>query len=218
MLNPPVKVPIMNDSSHFYVIYTGCITDYHQIHPVWERIDRPLKNPYHEGTLEYLLYHKNHIDNVQWDLEDLIRDPEIVPEQALQLKQRIDKSNQHRTDIVEKMDDVFLKKYHQIIPGKNARINTESIAWALDRLSILALKIYHMRLQTERKGVSEAHRNKCTVKLEILETQKKDLIQAIDELMEDIAAGKRIMKVYRQMKMYNDPALNPVLYASKNKT
>ncbi|MGH2644498.1 MAG: DUF4254 domain-containing protein, partial [Chitinophagaceae bacterium] len=122
------------------------------------------------------------------------------------------------TDMVEKMDDLCLGKYKSIVPAKDARINTESIAWALDRLSILALKIYHMKLQTDRKEATEAHRRKCTEKLTILEVQKKDLIQAINELMEDIIAGKRIMKVYRQMKMYNDPALNPVLYSSKKKS
>lgn len=208
----------MNNVPHFYSIFSQCISDYHEIHDIHQRINHSLNNPFPDNSLEYLLYRKNHIDNVQWDLEDLIRDPEILPEKALQLKRQIDKSNQDRTDIVEKMDDVFLEKYKQIVPEKGARINTESISWALDRLSILALKIYHMQLQTERKDAGESHRKSCLKKLSVLEVQKKDLIQAIHELMEDIAAGKRMMKVYRQMKMYNDPALNPVLYSSKKKS
>lgn len=202
----------------FYIIFTHCISDYHQIHDIHKRIDNPLENPFEVDSLEHLLYQKSHIDNVQWDLEDLIRDPGILPEKALQLKRCIDKSNQDRTDIVEKMDDLFLEKFKNISLEKDAHINTESIAWALDRLSILALKIYHMQLQTERKEASEEHRKKCAEKLSVLEVQKKDLIRAIDELMEDIAIGKRIIKVYRQMKMYNDPTLNPVLYSSKKKS
>lgn len=206
------------DAQRFYVIFSQCISDYHQIHDIHQRINHSLNNPYPGNSLDYMLYHKNHIDNVQWDLEDLIRDPEILPEKALQLKRRIDKSNQDRTDIVEKIDDIFLEKYKQIVPEKGARINTESISWALDRLSILALKIYHMQLQAERKDADESHRINCFNKLSVLKVQKKDLIQAIDELMEDITAGKRVMKVYRQMKMYNDPSLNPVLYSSKKKS
>lgn len=203
---------------YFYSIFSQCIADYHQINDILKRVDHPVNNSYRNNSLEHLLYKKNHIDNVQWDLEDLIRDPKILPERALQLKRHIDKSNQDRTDMVEKIDDVFLEKYMHLVPAKDARINTESIAWALDRLSILALKIYHMKLQTERKEASEEHRKKCAEKLSVLEVQKKDLIQAIDELIEDIASGKRIIKVYRQMKMYNDPTLNPVLYSSKKKS
>ena len=190
-------------------------TQAYQQHPDINGVE---KNPFQENSLEYLLYHKSRIDNIQWDLEDLIRNPEIEPSEALKLKRRIDKSNQDRTDMVEKLDDYFLEKYKDIKPNSDARLNTESIAWALDRLSILALKLYHMGVQTKRTDASEAHVNKCQRKLAVLEIQKKDLLRAIDELMEDIAAGRRVIKIYRQMKMYNDPSLNPVLYQQKKQS
>lgn len=201
----------MKAAEHFYKIFTQSTEEYQHFH----NIDQPVDNPFPKDSLDHLLYQKNRIDNVQWDLEDLIREPGIDPEIALQLKRRIDKSNQERTDVVEKIDDHFLEKYKKITPKPNARLNTESIAWSLDRLSILALKIYHMNRQTKRTDAEESHINKCQRKLTVLQIQKKDLIQAIDELMEDIEQGNRIMKVYRQMKMYNDPSLNPILYQQK---
>ena len=212
----------MYNTRHFYNIFIHSIEDYHssgdgRSHQAEARVNQPLSNPFPETTLDHLLYHKNRIDNIQWDLEDLIRNPDILPEDALQLKRRIDASNQQRTDTVEKMDDLFLEKYKQVTPLPDARLNTESIAWALDRLSILALKIYHMGIEAGRKDAGEAHQKKCREKLEVLHIQQHDLMLAIDELLEDIAAGRRIIKVYRQMKMYNDPALNPVLYNQKNK-
>lgn len=209
------------NSAHFFDVFSACVNTYQNLSgdtgklPIDRRIDVPLPVPYPENSLDYLLYKKNHIDNVQWDLEDLIRNPGIDPEAALGLKRRIDASNQERTDMVERLDDYFLETYQSITPEPGARLNTESIAWALDRLSILALKLYHMEAQTLRKDASESHINKCQRKLTILQIQKKDLLQAIGELMEDIAAGRRMMKVYRQMKMYNDPSLNPVLYQQK---
>ena len=209
------------NSAHFFDILAACVHSYQTLSeengklPIDRRIDAPLPIPYPENSLDYLLYKKNHIDNIQWDLEDLIRDPDIDPAAALALKRRIDASNQERTDMVERLDDYFLAHYQSVAPAPDARLNTESIAWALDRLSILALKLYHMEAQTLRKDATESHINKCQRKLTVLQVQKKDLIQAIGELMEDIAAGKRIMKVYRQMKMYNDPSLNPVLYQQK---
>lgn len=213
----------MNTSSQLFEVFSQCVNDYqNQANaedklPIEERIDKPITNPYPEGSLENTLYKKNLIDNIQWDLEDLIRDPEIDPEAALKLKRKIDASNQERTDMVEKLDDHFLEIYKEVTPKPNARLNTESIAWALDRLSILSLKLYHMGVQAQRTDASETHINKCQRKLSVLQVQKKDLIQAIGELMEDIQNGDRIIKVYRQMKMYNDPSLNPVLYNQKNK-
>lgn len=206
-----------NDAHHFNTIFSEAVSDYHTPGEIEERISRPPGNPYPEDTLEHLLYRKCRIDNIQWDLEDLIRDPAISPEKALQLKRLIDKSNQDRTDTVEQIDDVFVQKYKEVQPAAGARLNTESIAWALDRLSILALKIYHMDLQVRRKEVSESHRERCRSRLRILQEQQADLVRAIDELIADVKAGKRVIKVYRQMKMYNDPSLNPVLYGQKDK-
>lgn len=202
----------MQESQHYNQVFTDCTAQYQQ----WANPDASPQNPFEVDTLEHLLYQKNWIDNVQWDLEDLIRDPHIVPEEALQLKRRIDASNQLRTDLVEKIDDLFLVRYQTISPDPDARLNTESIAWALDRLSILVLKIFHMQVQTRRGDAEPAHRVRCQQKLDVLHSQQQDLIRAIGELIEDIGAGKRIFKVYRQMKMYNDPTLNPVLYGQKS--
>ena len=192
-------------------IFNRSIEDYHR----WDDVDHPIENPYEPGTLDHLLYHKNWIDTVQWHLEDIIRDPAIDPVEALRIKRRIDKSNQDRTDMVEYVDSYLLDKYKEIRPAADARLNTETPAWAIDRLSILALKIYHMARETERTDVDEAHREACRRKLEVLLTQQTDLSRAIEELIEDIEAGRKYMKTYKQMKMYNDPSLNPVLYASK---
>ncbi|MDD3107835.1 MAG: DUF4254 domain-containing protein, partial [Alistipes sp.] len=155
------------------------------------------------------------IDTVQWHLEDIIRNPQIDPVEALAIKRRIDRSNQERTDMVEYIDSYFLDQYKEVQLSSEATINTESPAWAIDRLSILALKIYHMAQEVLRTDVSEKHKQECTQKLAVLEQQQKDLSKAIDQLLEDIAAGRKYMKVYKQMKMYNDPELNPVLYGSK---
>ena len=162
-----------------------------------------------------MLFDKNWVDAVQWHLEDIIRDPEIDPVAALALKRRIDRSNQVRTDMVEEIDTYFRNRFESVEVLPSATINTESPAWALDRLSILALKIFHMRAEVERPDADEAHRLQCAAKLAVLEEQRADLISAIDALLDDIAAGRKYMKVYRQMKMYNDPATNPVLYGSK---
>ena len=192
-------------------IFEQAINDYHVV----DDVDQPLKNPYEVGTIEYYLYVKNWIDTVQWHFEDIIRDPEIDPAEALVLKRRIDKSNQDRTDLVEMIDSYFLDKYKDVQVLPDATINTESPAWAVDRLSILALKIYHMREQVERKDAESAHIAKCQQKLDVLLEQQKDLSTAIDQLLADIEAGRKYMKVYKQMKMYNDPSTNPVLYAQK---
>ncbi|MBS6992525.1 MAG: DUF4254 domain-containing protein [Alistipes sp.] len=192
-------------------IFNRAIGDYHR----WDDVDHPIENPYEPGSLEHLLYHKNWIDTVQWHLEDIIRDPQIDPVVALAIKRRIDKSNQDRTDMVEYIDSYLLDKYRDVEPRPNARLNTETPAWAIDRLSILALKIYHMAREAERTDVGEAHRAACRKKLDVLLAQQVDLSGAIEELIGDIEAGRKYMKTYKQMKMYNDPALNPVLYGQK---
>ncbi len=192
-------------------IFIQAINDYHKT----DNVDTPICNPCPEQTIEHDLYLKNWIDTVQWHFEDIIRDPQIDPAEALVLKRRIDKSNQDRTDLVELIDSYFYTQYHDIQPQADATINTESPAWAVDRLSILALKIYHMREQAERTDASAEHKAQCTKKLEVLLEQQRDLSSAIDQLLADIEAGRKYMKVYKQMKMYNDPDTNPVLYAKK---
>lgn len=192
-------------------IFIESIDDYHRT----DNVDTPIHNQYPVKTIEYYLYLKNWIDTVQWHFEDIIRDPNINPEAALVLKRRIDKSNQDRTDLVELIDSYFLDKYKDVTPVEGATINTESPAWAIDRLSILALKIYHMRKEVERTDTTPEHHAQCEKKLNVLLEQKKDLSTAIDQLIADIEAGRKYMKVYKQMKMYNDPALNPVLYGQQ---
>ncbi len=188
-------------------IFEESIADYHLL----DDVSQELVNPYAESDIAHLLYKKNWIDTVQWHYEDLIRDPEIAPEDALKLKREIDASNQDRTDLVECIDKYFMVKYQSVVVSEQATINTESPAWALDRLSILALKIYHMAQETQRSAASQHHRQKCREKLEVLLEQKNDLSLAIDQLLADIEQGRKYMKVYRQMKMYNDAELNPVL-------
>ena len=189
-------------------IFQQAIRDYH----LKDHVDTPINNPYDRDTIEYSLYLKCWIDTVQWHLEDIIRDPHIDPSEALALKRRIDRSNQDRTDLVEDIDTYFRKYYADVQPRPDARLNTESPAWAVDRLSILALKIWHMREQTERTDADASHLQRCQAKLDVLLEQQVDLSTAIDQLLEDIEAGTKYMKVYRQMKMYNDPATNPILY------
>ena len=189
-------------------IFNRSIEEYHR----WDDVDHPIDNPYAPGTIDHLLYHKNWIDTVQWHLEDIIRDPAIDPAEALLIKRRIDKSNQDRTDMVEYVDSYLLDKYKDVTPAEGARLNTETPAWAIDRLSILAVKIYHMQQEVERKDASPEHVAKCREKLRILLEQRADLSMAITQLLDEIESGKKYMKVYKQMKMYNDPALNPVLY------
>ena len=189
-------------------IFNSVIRDYHMT----DNVDAEIKNPYDGGSIENRLYLKCWIDTVQWHLEDIIRDPHIDPMKALEIKRSIDRSNQDRTDLVEQIDSYFRQKYSDVKIQDGAKINTESPAWAIDRLSILALKIYHMKEQTERTDAKPEHIQKCSEKLAVLLEQQKDLSQAIEELLEDIEAGRKYMKVYRQMKMYNDPSTNPVLY------
>lgn len=201
----------MDFADKCYSIFEQSVSDYH----IDDDVDAQSRQPYADGTIENILYAKNRIDAVQWHLEDIIRDPEIDPVAALALKRRIDASNQERTDMVEELDTYFRNKYADVKISADATINTESPAWALDRLSILALKIYHMEIEANRPDADAAHRARCQAKLDVLKEQRRDLIGAINTLLEDIAAGRKYMKVYRQMKMYNDTDTNPVLYGAK---
>ncbi len=198
----------MSFTEKAWEIFNLSISDYH----ISDDVNSTSKNEFPNGSLEHLLYAKNWIDTVQWHLEDIIRDENIEPADALILKRRIDASNQQRTDLVEYIDSWFLKKYENISPNSDAKINTETPAWAVDRLSILALKIYHMALEANRETATEDHRMKCQQKLDILQEQHQDLTKSIDQLLADIENGNVKMKVYKQMKMYNDESLNPILY------
>ena len=199
-------------SKGFFEIFNQSIADYH----IHDSIEKEPKNPYEKEEFSHLLYQKNWIDTVQWHLEDIIRDPEINPKEALKIKRIIDASNQKRTDLVEYIDGYFLEKYKDIKVKGSATINTETIAWAIDRLSILALKIYHMNEEATRESADQNHKNNCQAKLDVLNNQKADLCSAIDQLVTDIESGDKYIKVYKQMKMYNDQDLNPILYKTKN--
>ena len=201
----------MSFTEHCNEIFNQAIRDYH----IKDDVNTPINNPYDRDSIENRLYLKCWIDTVQWHFEDIIRDPHIDPVEALNLKRRIDRSNQDRTDLVEQIDSYFRQQFSDVKPNADATINTESPAWAIDRLSILALKIYHMREQVERTDVAEEHIRKCQEKLNVLAEQQIDLGTAIDQLLEDIQEGRKYMKVYRQMKMYNDQSTNPVLYSNK---
>ena len=189
-----------------YGLFERQVAEYHKT----DSVDAGQNNPYSAGTFEALLWEKSWVDTVQWHLEDLVRPADVDPVYALQLKRRIDASNQHRTDLVERIDDHYMMQFKDVVPQPDAKLNTETPAWAVDRLSILALKVYHFGIEAGR-GDAE-HRAKCQAKLDTLLTQRADLTTAIDQLLDDLAAGRRVMKLYRQMKMYNDPSLNPMLY------
>ncbi len=201
----------MLKAEEMMALFNLSIEDYH----IKDDVDQEMKMPFPKDSLQEMLYHKNWIDTVQWHLEDIIRDPNIEAEKALTIKRRIDASNQDRTDKVELIDEAILALYKDVPAQSFARLNTESPGWAIDRLSILALKIYHMKIEAARNDVDEALLKKNQHKLEVLRVQEEDLSNAIDQLLADLASGKRIAKVYRQMKMYNDPELNPVLYQNK---
>lgn len=196
-------------AEYCYIIYNKAIFDYH----VGDDVYAPLANPYKESTLEHLLYKKNWIDTLQWHFEDMIRDPDLENRNVVKMKREIDNLNQNRTDIVESIDDYFFHKYCQVVFEKNARHNTETLGWSLDRLSILALREFHLDVELKRKDIPDDHKNKCLTRRNILLSQKSDLISAINWLIEDIEQGRKLIKLYKQLKMYNDPALNPVLYS-----
>ena len=198
-------------SAEAYSIFEQSVKDYH----VLDRIDQSNNNPHPPKSLEHLMYRKNWIDTIQWHYEDLIRDPGISPTKALDMKRKIDAYNQDRTETVEYIDSYFFDQFSSVVPQADATSNTESLAWAYDRLSILSLKIYHMLEETQRNTATADHRQQCADKLAVLQTQREDLSLAIDQLLDDLYAGRKTMKVYKQMKMYNDKALNPVLYSSK---
>ena len=198
-------------SEYTWSIFNRSIEDYH----ITDDVDAVKPNHYENNSLEQILYDKNWIDTVQWHLEDIIRDENIDPVKALEIKRRIDASNQKRTDLVEFIDSWFLNKYKNTTPNADTKINTETPAWAVDRLSILALKVYHMDLEANRASASNEHREKCQIKLNTLLEQKKDLSSAIDQLLNDIENGLVKIKTYKQMKMYNDEPLNPILYKKK---
>lgn len=201
----------MSFTEKAWTIFNTVIEDYH----LTDNVDSEKKNPFQKESLEHLLYEKNWIDTVQWHLEDIIRDENIHPDEALKIKRRIDKSNQERTDMVEFIDSWFFNQYKNVNVSQQARINTETPAWAVDRFSILALKIYHMAIEANRESANEEHRKKCQQKLEVLLEQKNDLGTAIDQLLTEIENGEVRMKMYKQMKMYNDESLNPILYQSQ---
>lgn len=192
-------------------IFNESITDYHKT----DDVDAVMPNKYENGTIEHLMYLKNWIDTVQWHLEDIVRDPNIDSDYGMEIKRRIDRSNQHRTDTVEHLDDYYIHLFKHVTPKADVTINTESPAWVVDRLSILCLKIYHMQEQVDRKDASPEHITKCKQKLDILLEQQNDLSHSFDELLNDYSKGNKRIKVYRQMKMYNDDSLNPVLYNTK---
>ena len=194
-----------------FSVFEQSIVDYH----IHNDVNQPVNNPFPKDKIEHLLYAKNWVDTVQWHYEDIIRDPQIDPVAALTLKRKIDASNQVRTDMVEYIDSYFLQKYSDVKVKSDAKINTESPAWAFDRLSILALKIYHMNEEATRAEASAEHRAKCQEKLNVLLDQKSDMFSSIDQLLIDFENGDKFMKVYKQMKMYNDEELNPVLYQNK---
>ena len=201
----------MSFTATAWSVFDRTINDYH----IQDDVDASINNPYESSTLEHLLYAKNWIDTVQWHLEDIIRDENIEPSEALKLKRRIDKSNQERTDLVEYIDSWFLNKYKNIVPASDAKINSETPAWAVDRFSSLELKVYHMSLEAHRESATKEHREKCLQKLNVLLEQKEDLSTAINQLLSDIENGTVKMKVYKQMKMYNDESLNPILYQNQ---
>ncbi len=201
----------MLTAQEFYQVFEMATKAYH----VADDVDAAVENPFNEGTIEHTLFEKNMIDAVQWHLEDIIRNPEIDPAEALAIKRRIDASNQRRTDRVEELDDWFLAQFKDVTPAAGAGINTETPAWALDRLSILALKIYHMEQEVARKDASAEHLARCARKLEVLRAQFGDLTTSIDRLLDDLSTGRKYMRTYKQMKMYNDPDTNPVLYGKK---
>ena len=191
-------------------VFKKVIDDYHLL----DFIDAKKSNPYSDSlSLEKIIYDKCWIDTIQWHLEDIIRKPNINPEEALKIKRRIDSSNQDRTDMVEELDDYFFDEYSNSSPSKQATLNTETPAWAVDRLSILSLKIYHMSEEANRKSASDEHRKKCSEKLNNLLIQRENLSKAIDQLLENISNGSVMISTYKQMKMYNDKSLNPELYS-----
>ena len=193
-----------------YDLFTQQVIEYHKTDSVDAEFKIQNSDFKIQNSFQALLWEKSWVDTVQWHLEDLVRPADVEPAYALTLKRRIDRSNQHRTDLVERIDDHYMAEFGHVPPQPDARLNTETPAWAIDRLSILALKVYHFDIEAHRGD--DAHRARCQAKLDTLLAQRADLTTAIDLLLDDLAAGRRLMRLYRQMKMYNDPSLNPELY------
>ena len=193
-----------------YDLFTQQVIEYHKTDSVDAEFEIQNSEFKIQNSFRALLWEKSWVDTVQWHLEDLVRPDDVDPVYALTLKRRIDRSNQHRTDLVERIDDHYMAEFGHVTPQPDARLNTETPAWAIDRLSILALKVYHFDIEAHRGD--DAHRARCQAKLDTLLAQRADLTTAIDQLLDDLAAGRRLMRLYRQMKMYNDPSLNPELY------
>ena len=189
-------------------IFEKAITDYH----VKDNVYQSFTNPFEESSIECTMYQKSWIDTVQWHYEDIIRDPNIEPAAGMDMKRKIDKSNQNRTDVVEQLDDYYISLFNNVSIQSNAKLNTESPGWVVDRISILCLKIYHMQEQVDRTDTDSKHRQQCLNKLNILLEQKEDISKSFNDLLDEIQKGEKQIKVYRQMKMYNDDTLNPVLY------
>ena len=199
----------MKITSNLVEIFQRSINEYH----IKDSVDQSFENRFSKDQVfESMMYKKAWIDTVQWHLEDIIRKPSIDPKEALVIKRRIDKSNQDRTDMVEEIDDYFFQKFKDIASSNDAILNTETPAWAIDRLSILELKIYHMRIESERESADESHKLNCLEKLNVLLLQRENLSTAIDQLLTNISEGKVKAVTYKQMKMYNDKKLNPELY------
>ena len=199
----------MKISSNLVEIFQSSINEYH----IEDSVDQSFENKFlKDQVFESMMYKKAWIDTVQWHLEDIIRKPSIDPKEALVIKRRIDKSNQDRTDMVEEIDDYFFQKFKDLVSSNDAILNTETPAWAIDRLSILELKIFHMRIESERENADESHKLICLEKLNVLLLQRENLSTAIDQLLTNISEGKVKSVTYKQMKMYNDKKLNPELY------
>lgn len=192
-------------------IFKLAITDYH----LTDNVDAIMPQRFENEKFSSLLYLKNWIDTVQWHLEDIIRDPENDPKYLVEIKRRIDASNQHRTDTVEQIDEYLFEQLKGTKTDSTAKMNSETPAWLLDRMSILQLKIYHFEDQLKRNDLDDELRKSVSHKLAVLKIQEDDLETCFDELMEDLKSGKKYMKLYKQMKMYNDPNLNPVFYNKK---
>ncbi len=192
------------------MIDVSAITDLHRdCTERWHHA--PIDNPY-RGFLN-LVCEQHQRNFLLWHEEDKARDPTASDHEIAAVKRRIDRLNQERNDWIERLDEYILNNLAAwgVRPLPRAKLNTETPGAAIDRLSILALRIYHMEEQTQRTDVDEEHRERARAKLSILHQQHEDLSTALADLLADLFSGKRVMKIYRQFKMYNDPAYNPYL-------
>jgi hypothetical protein len=185
----------------------------------WHR--EPVDNPYAQGdSVESLLgivCQQHQFNYLLWHEEDIARSREVTDAQIANVKRNIDRYNQSRNDWIERIDDWITADLarHTIVCPSDARLNTETPGSAMDRLSIMSLRIYHLDEQLTREDIDDAHREKVNMRLGICRLQHHDLANSLHELLEDIYAGNKRHRTYRQMKMYNDPTLNPYLYSKK---